>query len=298
MAKQPRILFGEFELPAGQRLPFPGGNQLKAAYDMEVERIWIAASSVAEEERLPVPMDEYLVINPQVKGWPLTIPYQPLPARLFNNAVMERVDAETQLGWGWTFRYPFRIGKDHGFTLQARNDIFPSLAIATDRLYFAAHCLGTRQVPLLTRLLGLGGDVARRAVAPTAIGAAIASNTNDGREPLDVKGIHFIRGTSYNPDAVPGSCIPYPRHFYVRVRPTGKDDWSEDLVPLAAYGLSRTSDPYWGGIWWEPYGNLVIPQGVALDCDCTNLDAQRDMLVQIAILGYYDVCGSNEAEGL
>lgn len=296
--KQPRILHVRDQLLAGQRRAFASNPGLKTPYDLEVEAVWFALTDATNWARI----DDLLRLNFAVKGWPQIVPGgQPIRASLLGTLPADRtrstIDGQilSSQAWYWRFRYAYRLLKDSGLQVQVLNQIPVAGNVIQDAFTGAFHCVGRDEVPHKPRVLVVEGNPARAAQAPVPVGGvgaiAAGSNMNDGREELDVMSVSFAR--QINSLAANTGTMPDSRRIWVQVRPTGKDEWSDNPVPLAAYGVHRMPDD--DGIWWVPGGNLVMPKGVSPDIDVVNGGPNASWL-DIAILGYVDIDEPPETE--
>jgi hypothetical protein len=280
--KRPCILYGEQTYNPLQRQAFPVNTDFEAPRDMEVEAVWMGATGPLRTANAEVDVD----LNFKVKNRPDVVQGDLMPMRMFDTAKPDRALGWSQNGWLWCLRYPYRMKSDGGMGVYCLNQIPVAGGVVNDRFGFAAHAVEVGASGMGQRELMLFDTILRAAVAAQKMAQPQRTAQPDGKIDLDVISVSAMRGDwSLWPSLV--ASIPRPRQFYVKVAPVGREQWSEILVPLPAYGL--TAHPWEsGGVFWQPQGSLILPKGYSFNFDVRNNNAGRARLVQIAILGYVE----------
>lgn len=280
--KRPCILFGEQAYAPNTRLPFPVNTDFEAPRDMEVEAVWMGATGPEYVGAAEQDID----VNFKVKTRPDLVQGALMPMRLFASGLpQERSFGWSQRGWDWRLKYPYRIKHDVGLNVEVLNQIPIGGGRTLDRFGFAAHALEVGQTGRGQRELMLFDFIPRASTAARKMLQPQRTASADGRADLDIHQVTMIRGAlSLWPSLA--TEIPYPRRFYLKVTPVGREDWSMTYVPLPAYGLH--GGPWESaGVFWRPPGELILPQGYSFDFDVRN-NAGVVRRVQIAVLGYVE----------
>ncbi len=302
--KRPCILFREAQYAALQRAGFPTDTDFQAPRDMEVEAVWMSATGLLRLANAEGDID----LNFHVKNRLDVVQGDVMPMRMFDTGraartvvrtgdgkgavevltqeVTERSFGWSQFGWQWVLKHAYRLKRDAALNVECLNQIPVIGPVNADRIGFSAHGIEAGETGRGQRELMLFGTIARAATAPQKILQAQRTSSPDGKVDIDLQSIGMIRGDSTLWPAGTTS-IPRPRWFYVRVCPVGREQWSETMVPLPAYGVTANPDES-SGVFWRPQSSLILPQGYSFAFDIRNNSATRVRIVQIAVLGYVE----------